>query len=232
MRWRRHRRGGSRLTWLRLALIVIGLALVYNAWAGFGYAWLHQALMARGIFIFDQPDTPVLTGLPAAEAGLGSGEGADGSGESIASLATTWRLHIPRLELRAVMVYGTEPRHLAKGPGVYPQGAKPGDGGNLAIAAHRNAYGFWFRHLDRLAPGDDVYVRVGDARYRYEVERVFVIEPDDWSVIAPTEYDAVTLTTCHPYGSTTHRLIVRGKLVGFFHPEGDGPSGAAATLPN
>jgi len=110
------------------------------------------------------------------------------------------------------MVYGTTPSQLAKGPGVYQQGVKPGEHGNLSIAGHRNAYGSWFRHLDKLEPGDEMYVTVDTTAYFYSVEKVFVTVPTDWSVVAPTAYDAITLTTCHPYGATTHRLIVRGRL--------------------
>lgn len=50
--------------------------------------------------------------------------------------------------------------------------------------------------------------------YRYKVERVFPIAKNDWSVIKPCGYPALTLTTCHPVGSARQRLVVRAALEG------------------
>jgi sortase (surface protein transpeptidase) len=44
-------------------------------------------------------------------------------------------------------------------------------------------------------------------------ENPWVIQPDDWSVIADTPEPTLTLTTCHPKGSARQRLIARLKLV-------------------
>ncbi|MEW6173880.1 MAG: sortase [Bacillota bacterium] len=37
---------------------------------------------------------------------------------------------------------------------------------------------------------------------------------NDWSVIKPCGYPALTLTTCHPVGSARQRLVVRAALEG------------------
>jgi len=206
---------------LSTLLIIAGLALILMPFAHTAYAWAQQQLMARGIFLFGAADEPALVGDPPPVDPPPSG----GTGEPTTPpadpppapdptpRAPVWRIYIPKLKVDAILVYGTTPAKLAQGPGVYPEGVKPGEPGNLVIAGHRNAYGNWFRHLDKLVEGDVIYVTVNNTAYFYEVERVFVIKPTDWSVIKPVGYDVVTLTTCHPYGSTTERLVVRGRLV-------------------
>lgn len=123
-----------------------------------------------------------------------------------------WRIVIPKIKVNRSLAFGVTEETLKLGPGVYPQGAQPGESGNLAIAGHRNAYGSPFWYLDRLKPGDEVRITYGAKVWVYIVERLYVVEPTDWSVIAPTDHDAITLTTCHPLGSTAQRLIVRGIL--------------------
>jgi sortase A len=122
-------------------------------------------------------------------------------------------LKIPKIDLSCAVVYGVELDKLNKGPGLYPSSAWPGESGNVAIAAHRTTWGSWFRHIDKLEQGDLIYMVYEGARYKYEVEEVFVTEKNDWSVIEETEESVLTLTTCHPPGTTRRRLIVRAALV-------------------
>ena len=123
------------------------------------------------------------------------------------------RIIIPRSGVDADVVHGTTPEHLAQGPGFYPEGSLPHLGGNVAIAGHRTTYGAWFRHLDRLEAGDPIYLIYDGRFYRYEVQRVWVIAYNDWSVIAQTDQHVLTLTTCHPPGSSAYRLAVRAHWV-------------------
>ena len=134
------------------------------------------------------------------------------------------RILIPKLDVDAMVVYGTDLSLLARAPGLYPQGAVPGQKGNLAVAGHRTTYGAWFRHLDQMEEGDEVILIAEGTRYVYHTERVFIVVNNDWSVIDPTDYAAVTLTSCHPPGSHRERIILRGRLeeVG---PEQDEPDG-------
>lgn len=121
-------------------------------------------------------------------------------------------MEIPAIGMSAVVLRGTSQDNLAKGPGWYEESALPGQG-NTAVAGHRTMFGAWFRHLDRLAPGDCIKLDCGGCTYSYMVERVFEVAKDDWSVIDPCGYPALTLTTCHPVGSASQRLVVRAALV-------------------
>ena len=122
------------------------------------------------------------------------------------------RIEIPAIRVSATVVRGTALASLAKGPGWYEESALPGEG-NTAIAGHRTMYGAWFRNTDKLTSGDVINIIYDGQVYEYRVEKVFPISNNDWSVIEPCGYSALTLTTCHPPGSAVQRLVVRAKLV-------------------
>lgn len=122
-------------------------------------------------------------------------------------------IRIPAINVRAVVLYGTSRSVLAQGPGLYEISSLPDQPGNVAIAGHRTTYGAWFRHVDRLQPGDYIELDYRGSTYVYQVERVWVIQPNDWSVVAQVEDSVLTLTTCHPPGSAAQRLAVRARLV-------------------
>lgn len=217
--------------------------------AAWGYSGYAQYQMERR-FDLDNPvvaalQVPSATSPPAASSGGGeaAGPGAeegpparpapldDEPGELTPLVLDhqapfpAMRIEIPKARVKAVVVGDIRVRDLRKGPGHYPDTPYPGEAGNAAIAGHRTTYGAWFRQLDKLVPGDPVYVAYPDVTVTYEVERVFIIEPTDWSVVAPTPYPALTLTTCHPLYSAEQRLVVRAKLVGISHGAPDNPTG-------
>jgi sortase A len=115
---------------------------------------------------------------------------------------------------------------LKKGPGHYPDTPLPGQLGNSAIAGHRTTYGAPFGNLDSLEPGDEIYITMltGD-RFVYEVTGSEVVEPSDYHVITDSDRTVatLTLTTCHPWGQATQRLIVYATL----RPEESAPVGQA-----
>lgn len=84
----------------------------------------------------------------------------------------------------------------------------PGEQGNVVLAAHRDINSALFRELDRLAPGDAVYVSNSLGEYRYIVKESFVVNPNQTEVMDPTDDKRVTLITCTPIGLATQRLIV------------------------
>lgn len=119
-------------------------------------------------------------------------------------------LQIPSIKLDAPVYEGTSDILLKKGLGWYKESASPGEG-NTAIAGHRDIYGSWFKDLDKLNIGDEIILEFQQTEFLYRVESVFITEANDWSVILPHDENILTLTTCHPLGSSTHRLIVKAK---------------------
>lgn len=123
------------------------------------------------------------------------------------------RIELPRIGLEAVVVHGTDPGSLRKGPGHYPETPLPGVPGTVAVAGHRTTYGAPFRELDELRPGDAVTVRMPYATFSYEVERTRIVEPTAVEVTRRVSYDRLVLSACHPLYSAAQRIIVFARLV-------------------
>ncbi|MEN6392135.1 MAG: class E sortase [Syntrophomonas sp.] len=124
------------------------------------------------------------------------------------------RLLIPKLGLDLAVGYGISEQALKENPGLYPQSGSPATG-NVSIAGHRNAYGSPFFDLDKMLPGDEIFLTYHQKTYHYLVETVFETHSRDWSVIEPTPRAALTLTTCtplHPADGQYNRLVVRAYL--------------------
>ena len=120
---------------------------------------------------------------------------------------------IPALHVDAAFVEGIAEEDLAKGPGHYPDTPMPGRGGNVAIAGHRTTHGAPFWSLDSLHEGDDITLITRKGRFVYRVRWVKVASPfADW-VVGPTAQPSLTLTTCWPRFSASHRFVVRAVQV-------------------
>jgi sortase A len=128
------------------------------------------------------------------------------------------RLAIPALGQRWTVVEGVDPADLRTAPGHYPSTANPGELGNFAMAGHRSEG--LFLDLDRVVDGAAVTVETRDSVFTYRVYRKEVVLPDDMRPIAPnpdTQYKGspralLTLTTCEPKWSNSHRLIIHAEL--------------------
>lgn len=118
-------------------------------------------------------------------------------------------LRIPRLGVEAPVLEGTDDWTLNRGVGHIEDTAAPGVDGNVGIAGHRDGF---FRPLKDVTTGDllEVETRAGVAQYH--VDHVWIVDPDEVSVLDPTPLPAVTLVTCYPFyyvGSAPQRFIVR-----------------------
>ena len=92
--------------------------------------------------------------------------------------------------------------------------ANPGEAGNMVLAGHRDINSALFRELDRLKPGDDIFVSNSLGEYHYIVRESMVVTPDHTEVMDPTPDHRLTLITCTPIGIDTQRLIVIATLEG------------------
>ncbi|MBP6491877.1 MAG: sortase, partial [Clostridia bacterium] len=62
--------------------------------------------------------------------------------------------------------------------------------------------------------GDQVTVEYKKNSYTYEAYEILTVLPSDNSVLGQTDDASVlTLITCTPKGSNTHRLIIHAKLI-------------------
>lgn len=98
--------------------------------------------------------------------------------------------------------------------------AHPGQPGNILLSGHNNTYGEVFRHLDRLEPGDEIYLYTLDKEFVYvvrETDKVRAVgataedEAKHARYTARTPDETLTLTSCWPYATYTHRIYVVAK---------------------
>lgn len=123
-------------------------------------------------------------------------------------------LEIPVIFLDQYVVEGTSKQNLTYGPGYYIETSFPGNGGNVGIAGHRTTYGAPFLDLDKLSTGDEVFLTVGNFRFKYVIDEIVIIEPNQGEHYLYHRGDErITLTTCHPKSSDKLRLVVTGSLV-------------------
>jgi sortase A len=92
-----------------------------------------------------------------------------------------------------------------------------GMAGNTVLGGHHNEYGKVFEHLVELNIGDLIYVYSGKVTFVYRVVDKLLLPERDVSLeirkanaewIAPTTDERLTLVTCWPKRSNTHRVIV------------------------
>ena len=101
--------------------------------------------------------------------------------------------------------------------GWHEDSAAPGMEGNVVLSEHHDKDGEAFRYVVDLEPGDTVTLYTEERPYTYTVEARFVVRdkgmPEEtrrenarWIGSYPDQ--RVTLVTCWPYSTNTHRVIV------------------------
>lgn len=119
------------------------------------------------------------------------------------------QLDIPRLGLSVAVLQGTGSRMLRLGTGHIEGTALPGEAGNSGIVGHRDTF---FRGLKDIRKRDEIQFQTPTGLFRYEVDWVKVVAPDDLSVLAPSTESELTLVTCYPFylvGPAPKRFVVR-----------------------
>jgi sortase A len=124
------------------------------------------------------------------------------------------RIKIKRIGIIFVVVEGTKPEDLRKGPGHYADTPFPGIRGTVAMAGHRTTYLAPFRKLDKMRRGDLITVEMPYARFTYRTELRRIVDPSAYAyVTARKRYDRLALTACHPLYSAAQRIVVFARLV-------------------
>jgi sortase A len=122
-------------------------------------------------------------------------------------------LRIPKIRLEVAVLPGTDDRTLDRGVGHIEDTAPPGADGNSGLAGHRDGF---FRGLKDIGPGDAIVLETLQGTEAYVVERTWIVNPEDVSVLDPTPTRSLTLVTCYPFyfvGSAPQRFIVRAVRV-------------------
>lgn len=118
-------------------------------------------------------------------------------------------LRIPKIKLEVAVLEGTSEWALHRAVGHIEDTALPGSDGNFGIAGHRDRH---FRGLKDIRSGDVLEIETLTGIDTYRVERTWIVDPSDVSVLDPTPSPSITLVTCYPFyfvGSAPQRFIVR-----------------------
>ena len=106
--------------------------------------------------------------------------------------------------------------------------AYPGNPGNTVINGHRDIFSAVFRHLDKVALGDEIFLYVGDVAYPYTVTETLIVpetfasanqRAENLRLIGYMPEERLTLITCTPVGLATHRLLIIAKPTEGVMPE-------------
>jgi len=138
--------------------------------------------------------------------------------ESAAYSGVIGVLEIPRLEYAEAVTQGDDDTTLRVSVGHLPDTPLPWGPGNSVLAGHRDTH---FRALRNLVIGDRITFKTPRGMFEYEVKDKVIVEPDDLSVVAPTDNRTLTLITCYPFtyiGNAPQRFIVRAEAVGEASP--------------
>ncbi len=200
-------------------LLVAGLALVLVYLA----AQIHGAVMYRaGLWSFAE----LKAGPPAAKSegnqlslaavnfSLWSAKRVEAYTVALATrLGTPLAvLSIPKMGLDVPVFEGTDVLTLNRGAGRILGTARPGEQGNIGIAAHRDGF---FRSLKDIQVGDRIELAALHRRFIYTVDNVMIVKPSDVWVLQSRPQPSLTLVTCYPFyfvGDAPQRYIVQASL--------------------
>jgi sortase A len=123
------------------------------------------------------------------------------------------RIEINTIGVAAMILEGTDARTLRRAVGHIPGTSLPGQRGNIAITGHRDTF---FRPLRNIHKNDEIRLTTLSGSYRYEVDTIKVVAPEDMEVLDRSDDAILTLVTCYPFyyvGPAPKRFIVRAHRI-------------------
>ena len=199
---------GRALNWAHRALFVCAILLL--GYCGFALAdsWVFQRRESSDLDRQLIGRQMASQGTPQPQSSA-SPQGAPGA----ATHGLIGRIEIPRLLLSVVVMEGIGRTTLRRGIGHIPGTALPGQPGNVGLAGHRDTF---FRALKDLRVNDEIRFSTPRGDFRYEVESLRIVDPDDTGALAASGENVLTLVTCYPFyyvGPAPKRWIVRARQV-------------------
>ena len=123
-----------------------------------------------------------------------------------ANLSDQWRIEIPKLNLNAHIKEGTTPDVLLRAVGHFEESNQWN--GNVCLAGHNRGYQCnFFQKIKNLKLGDEIIYCTKQGRRIYQVQLNQVILETDWSYIAETKDNRITLITCEENRGEYRRCI-------------------------
>ncbi|MEZ0481494.1 class D sortase [Planococcus sp. SSTMD024] len=126
------------------------------------------------------------------------------------------RLVIPSIETGYSTYWGADEATLDQGVGMYVSEwtTTPDQQRHTVLSGHRDTV---FTGLEEMKKGDSVFLEYEGQRYEYAIEKIWITDAEDRTVIVDKSEATLTLTTCYPFdyiGYAPDRYIIQGSLVG------------------
>lgn len=129
------------------------------------------------------------------------------------------RINIPKINVKLPIYHGTNDEVLANGIGHLQTSSLPigGENTRAILSGHRGmAEADMFTRLDELIVGDLIFIEVLNEKLAYAVTDTQVILPEETETLdIVAGEDMLTLVTCTPIYTNTHRLIVNAKRIDY-----------------
>lgn len=126
-------------------------------------------------------------------------------------------LKIPTLQLIEPIYEGSTENELGKGVGLLEGSSIPvgGLGTHAVLAGHRGLVSrAMFKNLDKLKEGDSIFITSAAGTLEYKILQIRTVLPYETEFLKINkEKDLVTLFTCTPFPSSTHRLMLHAERV-------------------
>ena len=142
---------------------------------------------------------------------------------------TEFSIIIPKIAAVAPIVDKVNPNDpdiylpaLKEGVAHVMDSAYPGDPGNVYLFAHSSdsfynvgKYNVVFYLMNKLSQGDEIYVYYKGSRFKYVVDTVKVVRPDEINYLSGNpDVKTLTIQTGYPAGMVSKRLILVANEIG------------------
>lgn len=125
--------------------------------------------------------------------------------------SNNWRIKIPKINLDAPILEGTEKEILRKAVGHFI--TTPLVNGNVCLAAHNRGYKYnYFQEIKKLEIGDIITYESKYGIKKYEVISNKIIRETDLSAIENTKENRITLITCEE-NKREYRRCIQGREI-------------------
>ncbi|MBE5104765.1 class D sortase [Bacillus thuringiensis] len=147
-------------------------------------------------------ETPVNSQVPSSQT-------QHKEGEKVAMLS------IPKIKKKFSVYWEANDATLKKGVGMFVSDltTTPSGGGHTVLSGHRDTV---FTDLGELKEKDTLILEYDNKTYTYEIQKTWITDADDRTVIVKKEEPTLTLTTCYPFdyiGDAPDRYIIEAKLI-------------------
>lgn len=132
----------------------------------------------------------------------------------------SYTLSIKALGIKDAIV-STLDNNLAKHLVNYEGTSVPPNKGNAVVFGHSTLpqlfnpsdYKTIFANAYKMKIGDEIFVNIKGVSYKYKVEKIIIVDPNDTSVLEQNQSDSfLTLITCTPPGTVWKRLVIKARL--------------------